>query len=120
MESFKKEKIYLENEIKNLENEIKNLKEKIECFELNSDDYEDQYEEALNEQGPIKIGALEYDPAMVLKEVDPIAYNAGLSDYVDSLDKEDNDEYKNLEEELERLEDLKEKKEEELEEWIED
>ena len=45
----------------------------------------EMYEEALNEQGPIRIGTLEYDPAFVLKEVDPIAYREGLLDYANSL-----------------------------------
>ena len=45
----------------------------------------EMYEESLNEQGPISIGTLEYDPAFVLKEVDPIAYRVGLLDYANSL-----------------------------------
>ena len=45
----------------------------------------EMYEESLNEQGPISIGTLEYDPAFVLKEVDPIAYREGLLDYANSL-----------------------------------
>jgi hypothetical protein len=39
-----------------------------------------------------------------LKEVDPIAYDCGLSDFVDGMDKEDEDDYRQLENELESLE----------------
>ncbi len=44
------------------------------------------YEEALNEAyEPIRIGQLEYEPATVLKRVDPVAYREGLLDYAYSL-----------------------------------
>ena len=44
------------------------------------------YEEALNETyEPCRIGQLEYEPATVLKRVDPVAYREGLLDYADSL-----------------------------------
>lgn len=45
----------------------------------------EMYEEALNEQGPVRIGTLEYDQAFALKRVDPIAYRKGLLDYANSL-----------------------------------
>jgi len=35
--------------------------------------------------GMVKIGTLTYEPAMVLKSVDPIAYNEALLDFCDSL-----------------------------------
>lgn len=43
------------------------------------------FNDALDEQGIIKIGYLEYLPSKVLKEVDPTAYRCGLGDYADSL-----------------------------------
>ena len=43
------------------------------------------YDEALDEQGEIKIGSLTYCPSNVLKNVDEIAYRCGFNDYVDSL-----------------------------------
>lgn len=46
---------------------------------------EQLYKEALNEQGVIKIGNLAYEPAYVLKAVDPTAYRCGFLDYIDSL-----------------------------------
>jgi len=41
---------------------------------------EDQYDEMLDEQGPVKIGNLEFSPSRILYELDPIAYSCGLSD----------------------------------------
>lgn len=41
---------------------------------------EEQYDEMLDEEGPIHIGSLKFDRSQILKELDPIAYNCGLSD----------------------------------------
>ena len=46
----------------------------------------DRYDDMLDECTPIvKVGMLEYLPARVLKEVDPIAYRCDLSDWLSSL-----------------------------------
>lgn len=48
---------------------------------------EEMYDNFLNEViPPVVIGALTYDPAYVLKNVDPIAYRVGMSDYLDSME----------------------------------
>ena len=47
----------------------------------------EMYNELLNECNPmIKIGYIEFDPAYALKELDPIAYNCGFSDYCAALE----------------------------------
>ena len=47
---------------------------------------EDDYEELLNEIEPtVKIGSLEYEPGMVLKAVDPIAFGCGRSQEADYI-----------------------------------
>ena len=46
---------------------------------------EAQYDEMLNETGPVTIAGMEYDVARALKAVDRIAYLVGLSDYQSSL-----------------------------------
>jgi len=49
-----------------------------------SEAYE-MYEDFINESGdPIVILGLTYDPARVLKEVDPTAYRVYFNDYMDS------------------------------------
>lgn len=82
----------------------KELEAQIERFEKDIDDYEDQYCEALNDYGQIKIGSLTFYPADIIRELDSTAYRCGLIDYVDSLDKEDDEKYKALIEELEEIE----------------
>lgn len=45
----------------------------------------EQYDEMLNEiEGPISVGILTFDPADVLRELDPTAYRCGLLDYLDA------------------------------------
>lgn len=46
----------------------------------------EMYETMIEETCPmVEIGNLSYSPAQVLELVDPIAFNEGLSDYIDSL-----------------------------------
>ena len=55
------------------------------------EDYEiiEAYNEMLDETNPeIVIGSLRYSPSYVLREVDPIAYNIGLTDFQDALEYE--------------------------------
>ena len=90
-----------------LKKQIKKKQYEIECWESDPDDFIDEYEEYLNEQGDIVIGTLRYSPAYVLKQVDSTAYRCGLNDYIDSLElepKELKEELEELEEELEELE----------------
>ena len=50
----------------------------------------EMYDSMLNECNPVvKIGYLEFDPAYALKELDPIAYNVGFSDYCADLESDD-------------------------------
>jgi len=49
---------------------------------------EEMYCEALDEQGLISIGTLQYTPSEVLRNCDPIAYRVGLSDFEDFLSEE--------------------------------
>lgn len=53
---------------------------------MERDEIEKLYIEALNDVGDIIIGSLHYDPAFVLKKIDPIAYEIGLSEYADSME----------------------------------
>jgi len=45
------------------------------------------YNEMLDElYSPISIVGIEFDPSRVLKELDPIAYQCGFNDWLDSCD----------------------------------
>jgi chromosome segregation ATPase len=115
------EKIQIQ--IRNLditEEEIQDLEASIENFEIDPDSCEEQYCEMLDEQGDIEIGNITLTPSDVLREMDPIAYRTGLSDYVDGLDLEDDEEYSELKGNLDELESDKESTEELIEELQEE
>lgn len=93
-----------EQEIRKMQAMIADKEKQQNNIELDPDDYEDQFDEYLDESIPeIEIGCLTYSPSHVLKNVDPTAYRCGLNDFVDSLDVEDSDEYKELQEEIDQL-----------------
>ena len=102
----------LKEQIEQLTKDIQDLEECINNFELDPYDYEDSYCEMQNEQGMVEIGYLTFEPAEIVRELDPTAYRCGLIDYVDSIDVSDSPDYQDLEEELEdlqsELEDLEE------------
>ena len=50
-------------------------------------DAEEQFEELLSETcETIKIGSLEYDPSYVLRNIDPVAFDCGVSDMLSDED----------------------------------
>ncbi len=53
-------------------------------------DTENAYDEMLDEVNPeVRIGALTYSASRVLKLVDPIAYQMGLGEFIDSLEEDE-------------------------------
>lgn len=58
----------------------------------------------LDENGPVNVAGLEFYPSRILQELDPIALRCGLIDYVDSLEVDEDEDYRELEEELGDLE----------------
>ena len=84
-----------------LKKQIADLENKIDNFEIDEDKYDENYDEWLDEiYGEIMIGNISFLPSRILKELDPIAYRCGFSDYIDSLDIEDDEEYQELQTEL--------------------
>lgn len=95
-----------EQEIRKMQALIADKEKQQEQIELDPDDYEDQFDEYLDESIPeIEIGCLTYAPSHVLKNVDSVAYRCGLNDFVDALGVEDSDEYKDLQDEIDSLKD---------------
>lgn len=41
---------------------------------------EDQYDELLDQDGPVRVAGLEFNPSQILKELDPTAYRCGFND----------------------------------------
>ena len=93
-----------EQEIRKMQALIADKEKQQEQIELDPDDYEDQFDELLDESGTVEAGGYSFYPSRILKELDPVAYRCGLNDYADSVfDVEDSDEYKDLQEEIDQL-----------------
>lgn len=56
-------------------------------------DYIESYEDMLDEcYEDIRFGCCSYSPSQVLKAVDPIAYEMGLDEYIESIEEDMEDE----------------------------
>lgn len=51
---------------------------------IDESDAEQQYDDMLDELYPVEIGDMSFCASRVLKELDPIAYNCGFSDWLDA------------------------------------
>lgn len=94
----------LQDKINNVKELIKAKQNEIDSFEIDPDDFENEYCEMLNEGGPVKVAGLTFEADQIIRDLDPTAYRCGLVDYVDGIDKSEVKEYQRLEEELEELE----------------
>ena len=97
--------ISTKDKISNIKAGIQEVLIDMSDLEVDPDDYEKEYAETLDENGPVIIGSLKYDPAFVLKNIDETAYYSGLSEFVSDIPVSQTKEYKDLAEELEELED---------------
>ena len=95
----------IEAKIAELAAQAKALQNQIDSFELDPDDYAEQYDEMLDEVHGDFLGM---NASYILKKMDPTAYRCGLLDYLDGLDQDDekmeNDECLEMFEELEENE----------------
>jgi len=105
----------LQTKIEEVKRQIKSKQAEIDNFEIDPDEFEEQYCEMLDSEGPVKVAGLTFDASAIIREMDPTAYRCGLNDYVDSIDKADCKDYQELEEQLEELENELSDLEEELE-----
>lgn len=85
-------------------NNLKAKQQEMADYEISRDDSD--YRDYLNDsEEPVTICGLEYAAGYALEQVDPVAFRCALNDWVDSLDKEEEEDYKELMEEEEELED---------------
>ena len=105
IEEIKERMDNISTEIVELREEISELESDRDDIEIDPDTVEDQYIDMLNSEGPVTVCGMEFDPARILQELDPTAYNCGLGDYVSGLDVEETEEYKELTEQIDNLED---------------
>ena len=92
-----------EQEIRKMQALIADKEKQQEQIELDPDNYEDQFDDMLNESGTVEAGGYSFYPSCILRELDPVAYRCSLNDFVNSLDVENSDEYKELQEEIDQL-----------------
>ena len=108
-------KTQIEAKIAELTQQAKALQAQIDSFELDPDDYAEQYDDMLDECNGDFLGM---NASYILKKMDAVAYRCGLLDYLDSLDQDeekmDNDECLELFEELEEIKSKIEELEDEL------
>ena len=108
-------KTQIEAKIAELAQQAKALQSQIDGFELDPDDYTEQYDDMLDECHGDFLGM---NASYILKEMDPTAYRCGLLDYLDDLDQDEekmkNDDYTEWTEELEEIESKIEELEDEL------
>ena len=74
------------------------------ALEVDPYEFEDEYCQALDEQGPLTIGGSEWEHSQVFREIDPTGYRVGLVDWVDgAYEVTDTQDYKDLEEKFDDL-----------------
>ena len=109
------EKLYKAQQVlEEMECDLEDIEEEEETFELDPNDFEEQYCEMLDSEGTVDVWGMKFDPSRILKELDPTAFNCGLGDYVDSLDNDASKEYKDIQERLEEAEQEKDEAEEKV------
>lgn len=83
---------------------LSDAKREVDNFYPDEDDYDDQYNDYLDEvYGDVDVAGYSYSTSDLLRRIDPIAYRQGLSEYVDGLDFDEIDEYVELKEKVEEL-----------------
>lgn len=119
LETLKAQITEVESKIENVESEITSKQSNIDNFEYECSDSE--YDEMIDEcEEVVTIFGMSYNPSRVLKELDPIAYNCGKSDYESNYDLDNCEEYTDMVEQLESLNEQLEDLESELEELQEE
>lgn len=88
-------------ELQSLINRRDDLKNALDEFEKIDHTSREAYDDMLDEcNDELTIGRLAFAPSKVLKECDPVAYDVGFDEYVDSLDLSDFNEYTDMADEL--------------------
>ena len=94
----------LQKQLEELQDDASAIETQIDNFEIDEDDYEDQYIEMIDSEGAVMVAGMAFTASRILQELDPIAYSCGLSDYVGCIDPEKVEGYKELVEDFESLE----------------
>ena len=103
LETLKAQISRLETVISEWKDNITSKQSEIESFEYECSD--DEFSDWIDSIYPeVTIGSLTFSPSEVMKELDPISYRCGKSDYESNYDLDDCEEYATLKDELSDLE----------------
>ena len=94
----------LEEAVLYAKDEVATMKERIDGFEIDPDNYEDAYDDFLDEHHCECELCKNYGASKIIQEIDPVLYRCGFSDFLDTLEVKDDEYYQELEVELEALE----------------
>ena len=72
------------------------IEREISRFEVNPQNYVNQFNDFLDEQSKIEILGYPFSPSRVLRLVEPLTYGVELQKFADSIPKENDREYQNL------------------------
>lgn len=97
-----------------LQARLEDTKEQVDCFELDEDDYRDQFEEYLDEEGQIDIHTESYWPSDILRRAGD--FDTAFSYWLDEQDIEDDPYYQELVGDIEALTEAIQELDEEIEE----
>jgi uncharacterized protein YlxW (UPF0749 family) len=103
-------KTLTQTNIERLKDLIKETENKIQNFDKSEYLTDEKYDEMLDDcYGEVNICGMTFYSSVAFRELDPIAYRCGFSDFADSMDNDEFEEYTELQEELKELqEELKE------------
>ena len=79
-------------------------KDEVSEWEADEYDHEEGYKESLDEEGTVSVCGMDFEPSRILEELDNTAYRCGLSDYLATINIEDDVEGKLLLEQVEECE----------------
>ena len=105
IEEKKKDLNQLRDDLAYWMNEKRNLEYGVDNFELDPDDFEDDFCLMLDQtHEEIEIGSGTYSYSHLYKEIDETGFNCNLNDYANEIDKDESDEYRELTDQLEEAE----------------
>jgi hypothetical protein len=90
------------NTLESMREELKEKQDRLNVLENNENT--DEYDEMLDESGPVVVCGSAFNPSRIIKEMDPIAYRCGMNDYNDNAITEINDEIESLESDIKEAE----------------
>ena len=97
-------KTITQRDIEGLKDLIKETENKMQNFDKSEYLTDEKYDEMLDDYyGEVNICGMTFYSSVALRELDPIAYRCGFSDFADSMDNDEFEEYTKLQEELEEL-----------------